>query len=123
MDDSINEIINYISETPENTNNQILRPMLQKLGNSGSGGGAAPFVVGVVYKNGDSGQRRTDKTVQEVLDAIEAGQAIVVHDPTNTECYFFGPRVQTAEGNYGIYWETYWYYASTTSDYFEEDMG
>lgn len=87
MDDLIDEIINYVSETPENTNNRILRPMLERLGNSSSGstGGGGVMIARLISDN--STDRATlDKTFQEMYNAVISGSPVYIYnDVSNSE--------------------------------------
>ena len=56
------EIINSVMQSPENTNPNVLRGQLQKIG-GGSGGGV--FVVGM-----DAETAMLDKTAREIMDAM-----------------------------------------------------
>jgi hypothetical protein len=70
------EILNYVMNTPENTNRMVLNDMLDKLVNS-SGGGSDNFDVVFTYTRGE---RETvvvsDKTFDEAAAAISAGKHI-----------------------------------------------
>ena len=75
------EIVEYATHSPENTNPAVLRGMLSQL----SGGGSSePFVV-----TWDEDQNHTNVTFQELKQALESGRV----------CYFRAPQnVETGEG-------------------------
>ena len=72
-----NDIIDYVTETPGNTNRAILGSMLDSFASSGGGGGSASNFV--VTFNGDrqSGSWTSDKTFADVKSAYDNGQNIV----------------------------------------------
>lgn len=92
------EIINSVMQSPENTNPNVLRSQLQGI-SGGSGGGV--MVVGVNYET-----NRLDKTAREIMDAMlqksvciymdgEYGmgfQALVLfeHEPNSSYDFSFG---------------------------------
>lgn len=80
----IDEIVDYATKSPENTNPAVLRGMLSQL-NGGSGSGY-PYVIETVYDDtiGEYGAVRTVKTAAEVYDiynaALEAGVPVLCGD-------------------------------------------
>lgn len=71
------EIINSVMQSPENTNPNVLRSQLQGI-SGGSGGGA--FVVGV-----DPETEALDKTAREIMDAMpQKSVCIYVNSPSVT---------------------------------------
>ena len=70
------EIIEYVMETPENTNPNVLEGMLDELVNS-SGGGSMPFYVTFSGDSSDS-TAACDKTFAEVKEAYDAGKVIII---------------------------------------------
>ena len=71
------EIIGYVLNTPNNTNPNVLRDMLNEQG--GSGGGVDFFVVNFIPKDDNVLQLISDKTTEEIMSAIEAGAAPIAH--------------------------------------------
>lgn len=69
------EIFEYVTETPENTNPAVLRSMLNELSGGGSGG-AGLFVVNIQY-NDSTGEYEVDKTLEEIKAAYLRNDAIV----------------------------------------------
>ena len=67
------DIINYVTETPQNTNPAILNTMLDQL-SSGGGGGVEPLIV----KEGETIGSTTylDKTFGEIIDAFKAKRPV-----------------------------------------------
>ena len=70
------EIIGYVLNTPNNTNPNVLRDMLNEQG--GSGGGADFFVVNFT-DGSDQSKKESDKSAEEIIEAIEAGAAPIGH--------------------------------------------
>ena len=66
------EIINNIMQSPENTNPNILRSQLQNIGDGGGGAVYATFT-----KSGDTWS--CDKTAAELKAAYEAGKALIAN--------------------------------------------
>lgn len=66
---TVEAIVKYIMESPENTNPAILKQMIQQIG--GSNG----MVVHLTSQ--DESTWVADKTVAEVFEAIQNGQAVV----------------------------------------------
>ena len=72
------EIIGYVLNTPNNTNPNVLRDMLNEQG--GSGGGVDFFVVNFIPKDDNNLNRvESDKSAEEIIEAIEAGAAPIGH--------------------------------------------
>ena len=67
------EILNYVMDTPENTNRAVLNDMLNELQTSG---GATAFTVTFTPTDADWTTFTADKTLAEVLAAYEAGSII-----------------------------------------------
>lgn len=61
----IDEIVDYATKSPENTNPAVLRSMLGQLSGGGSGGGGVMAITTMTT------------TWQEVKDALEAGKVVV----------------------------------------------
>lgn len=110
------EIIGYVLNTPNNTNPNVLRDMLNEQG--GSGGGVDFFVVNFTMNENDQNKVESDKSAEEIIEAIEAGAAPIGHYTVGTSesllvsewCLisyytgslsvtFNGARFNTREGN------------------------
>lgn len=88
------EIIDYVMKTPENTNGNILREKLQKMG--GSGGGVMVVHAADTEIDGFSA-KILDKTAGEIIAAAKTGY--VVLDMYNG----------TEEGSYMMPFTTVWF--------------
>ena len=71
------EIINYLNKTPENTNPNVLRDMVSS-GSSSENSGGNLFLVTMDADSGES-----DKTFQETYDAFMNGENVVIYDQLN----------------------------------------
>jgi len=60
------EILNYVMDTPENTNRAVLSDMLDEF-NTSSSNGANALIINI-EKDGDT--YTTDKTAREIIDAM-----------------------------------------------------
>lgn len=69
------EILNYVMNTPENTNRMVLNDMINELVNS-SGGGASVFTVTFTPTNEEQTAFTADKTISEIEAAYEEGAII-----------------------------------------------
>lgn len=69
------EILNYVMDTPENTNRMVLNDMLDEFNSSGSDMNA--LIVHVVQDAAYAGPR-LDKTWQEIYDVMSVGGTVVV---------------------------------------------
>ncbi len=65
----INDVFNYVMESPDNTNPNVLRSMLNSL-ESGGGGASALFITVTQTKEGTSTTETWDKTAGEIMDAM-----------------------------------------------------
>lgn len=72
----INDIFNYVMDTPDNTNPNVLRSMLNNLEEGGSGGGV---LVVTCTRTGSPvpSSITADKTCKEIFDAYAAGTNVV----------------------------------------------
>ena len=68
------EILDYITETPGNTNRAVLGDMLDSFGGGGSGDSYQPLIVN--YDRTEDEKIWYDKTWQQVKDAYDAGVPI-----------------------------------------------
>ncbi len=76
----IDEIVDYATKSPENTNPAVLRSMLGQL--SGGSGGASGLVVTMTHESSPLGPRLVgDKTYGEVYDALTAARQVVITYP------------------------------------------
>lgn len=81
----IDEIVDYATKSPENTNPAVLRSMLSQL-SGGSSSGNYPYIIETVYDDtiGEYGAVRTVKTAAEVYEicnaALEAGVPVLCGD-------------------------------------------
>lgn len=110
------ELINNIMQTPENTNPNVLRGQLEFIGNNSNSG-----ILAVTDDNGT-----LDKTFQEIYNAISNDQLIIVRQKTlipEMPAYslsminYIGPSWEDAPGNYMITTNNNKYYADTMDDY------
>ena len=69
-----NDILDYVTETPGNTNRAVLGSMLDSF-SGGGGGGAEPLIVNTEY---DDGTYTLDKTFGEIRGAFESGNVVLV---------------------------------------------
>lgn len=94
-----NEILDYVMNTPDNTNRMVLSDMLDSFSSGSSSGGL------VVHVTLEAGASVFDKTWQEIHDAMEAGTSVLVvvppaeEDEPSTvfpviECNFAGSEYQ-----------------------------
>ena len=68
----INDVFNYVMDTPDNTNPNVLRSMLNSLEGGGSGGGT--LKVTITSEEVSDGTKFTmDKTWQEIANAFNSG--------------------------------------------------
>lgn len=100
------EILNYVMNTPENTNRMVLNDMLDKLVNS-SGSGSdifdVLFTLGTDEETGD-GMVTCDQTFEEVAAAINAGKSLraKLADsdwPSDGAIYDLSTLIYFSEGN------------------------
>lgn len=111
------EILDYITETPGNTNRAVLGDMLDSFEGGSGGGGAEPLIVKLNVGT-------LDKTWQEIYDAFpnvvfDSGNAEVGLYQRNAICRVsgFGNEYQVVMSDDVIY------KATSTSGYPKEDLG
>ena len=116
-----NTILDYVTETPGNTNRAVLGSMLDSLSNSGSGGGS--FCINLI-----NNESLLDKTWKEIHDAIENNQFVFIrryYEPADAynitliqEIYvepeYTKPYIVGCDG--------FAYYAANENDYPSTDM-
>lgn len=71
------DVLNYVMNTPENTNRRVLEDMIDELINSSSGGSDI-FYATIEYTDTDSIEFTCDKTFDELKAAYEAGKLVFV---------------------------------------------
>ena len=69
---SSEEILDYVMNTPGNTNYAVLKSMLNELENSGGGGTVKPFIIEYNFSY-------TDKTFDEIKEAFLSGKVCMFH--------------------------------------------
>lgn len=74
------EILDYILQTPENTNRRVLSDMLDEFSSGGSGGNSDIFIVTYTDDENDEGTLTCDKTLAEITAAMEAGKIIIAKE-------------------------------------------
>lgn len=74
------EVINYVNQSPENSNPNVLRGILQNMGD-GSGGNSNLFDV--LFFIGSGGTNTCSADLSDILDAITAGKHIVAFMQTD----------------------------------------
>ena len=74
-----NDVIEYVMNTPHNTNRAVLNSMLNQLAEGGGGGGSAP-VINVVN---DGDYPRLDKTFSELKELIDGRIIMLLVSPQN----------------------------------------
>lgn len=84
------EIIDYIMETPQNTNPAILSQMLDEIAGEG-GGSMEPLVVNAI--NTSLSAYEMDKTVGELEEAFSRGTPITMYFPNGENSYTYGNLV------------------------------
>lgn len=72
------EILDYVMDTPENTNRMVLSDMLDEFSSSSGGGGSSALLITATYDS-DTEMMTLDKTYGEISTAIVAGQMCFVH--------------------------------------------
>lgn len=73
------EILDYVMDTPENTNRMVLSDMLDEFSSgSGGGGGGSALLITATYDS-DTEMITLNKTFAEISTAIVAGQMCFVH--------------------------------------------
>ena len=98
------EILDYVMNTPGNTNYSVLKSLLDR-----EGGGASSVLVCNVVK-GDYGYRSLDKTWQEIVDALLTGVPVYARYDESYEGY---------EDDYSmVRIQDYGYSASTNTNYY-----
>lgn len=71
----IDDVFNYVMNTPDNTNPNVLRSMLNNL--EGGGGGGVLVVTVTIVEDPGGGQRLVcDKTTGQIINAIQTGGAV-----------------------------------------------
>ena len=82
------EILDYITETPGNTNRAVLGDMLDSFGGGSGGGDNSPYIVDIHYgeKNGRNASLFS-KTFKEVYDAFMAGKIVLLSYPLEEDGY------------------------------------
>lgn len=78
-----NDILDYVTETPWNTNRAVLGGMLDSFAGGGGGGGSSAFVVTFTYDS-EHETFTADKTFAEIESAFEGGQHIDAFEDTGS---------------------------------------
>ena len=77
------EILDYATQSPQNTNRAVLSGMLNALVGSEGGGGVLAVLSGYIYiEEDDDYVTRLNKTWQEIYDALSAGIPVFVYTGT-----------------------------------------
>lgn len=71
----MDEIINYVMNTPGNTNPNMLRGMLE---NNNTGGNNEPFGIEVYYDEDSDALKWRGTTFTEIGDAVDAGRIVYI---------------------------------------------
>jgi len=69
------EILNYVMDTPENTNRMVLSDMLDEFN---TGGGSDGICLIVISPDPDTGNPVADKTFTEAIEALEQNKIVQI---------------------------------------------
>ena len=98
-----NEILDYVMETPGNTNPAILNQMIQR---SSGGGGVEPFIV-----NYDNTAGQIDASYNQILSAVLSGKNVYLLMEAEEQTIYTALRYIDSQGidviNYDVYFDTY----------------
>lgn len=112
------EIINYLNKTPENTNPNVLKDMVSSGSSSGSNSGNL-FLVTMDVDSGES-----DKTFQETYDAFIGGENVIIYDEAlgyyNT---IISAMLSEENTTYGFITSNSMYVASSSNSHFSVLQG
>lgn len=104
------EIIDYVMESPHNTNPSVLKSLLNEHSTSGSsGGGGGTFIINSAYDETADGIKM-DHTWQEIADATLSGKQCMLvsydsgYDPPALQYIHTSLDIQggTSSGNWSI---------------------
>ena len=120
-------IIDYVMNTPHNTNKAVLSSMLNQLAESGGG-------IFVVTTSKPDGQQAhvLDKTWEEMFTAANNGMLVIIREYASLDddvvdkgiYYSFIEAIEHEIGNlYRISVQGYYYTCESPSDYPVEDLG
>ena len=95
------EILDYITSTPENANGRVLSDMLNELVNSSGGGGSSPLIEEFTWSGSgyDMGYYSTDD-VDDIFAAYDSGRTVIFHfTPDENYSYSFPEAYITLVGH------------------------
>lgn len=84
------EILDYITSTPENANRRVLSDMIDELISSSGGGGGGLIANITIAQSGVVETYTLDKTWQEINDAMTSGKLVLLYGESEnrgTEIY------------------------------------
>lgn len=98
-------ILDYVTETPGNTNRAVLGSMLDEIG----GGGAEPLIINRTFDSDTESYTYGDTTFGEVRQAFESGRLVIIRTEGDTTTNFdlvYGIDYNIASGNCsgGVRW-------------------
>jgi len=93
----INDVFNYVMNTPDNTNPNVLRSMLNSIE---GGGGGGVFMIGATI----AGESLTlNKTFSEIFEAAKAGSfCIIASNAEDTVGYMYISAMNLADNMAGL---------------------
>ena len=97
------EILDYVMNTPENTNRMVLSDMLDEFSSgSGGGGGGSALLITATYDS-DTEMITLNKTFAEISTALAAGQLCLVHNLESVGSIYVGYYIvaNVLTGGYG----------------------
>jgi len=116
-------ILNYVMNTPENTNRAVLSDMLDEFSNSGGNGNSvSALIVHVVEEENEA--PRMDKTAGEIVDAMPLAfvyqEGVVDEDEDEAVLHTYEQLtyyVYSEDHGYIFDWNGHYFYAATIDDY------
>jgi hypothetical protein len=73
------DVLNYVMNTPENTNRMVLSDMLDKLANSGDKGGSSTLIATLRYEHEMyAAYLKSDLLAEDAATAIANGRSVVL---------------------------------------------
>jgi len=115
-------ILNYVMNTPENTNRVVLSDMLDEFSNSGGNGSSISTLI--VHIEEESGVIAMDKTAGEIIDAMPLvfvyQEGVVGEDEDEAVLHTYEQLtyyVYSEDHGYIFDWNEHSFYAETLDDY------
>ena len=109
----MDELVNYVTETPENTNPNVVRSLASSISTAGDSSSGIMIVNAI--SDISTGTYTLDRTFREIAEAVKTGPVIIYQ----IELYGNDGLMAVTSTVTNVYYEDSYFYVQGDKDYYE----